>query len=309
MITESLSYYLTTFQSFNRGNTDFGPAPHKPILVLSILDRLEQQKTITDQVPIDQGLKELFQRNWTLLVTTGHRCNINDPLFHLSNEGFWQAYTPKGDKLDKARGISKLAFGRIIDPYLVELLQQADCRALFRTVLLDRYFKATKANYQAHVPLPQYAQEIKQSICLRTGQDCKGKRVSIVEGYFRNHYFREHLLELYDYTCCMSQLQTIPDIGIIEACHIEPHAWNGNSYITNGIPLCRNLHRAFDMGMISIDAKYRVLVKGEKDFRETASLYPIRQLAGRSILLPSEAAYYPSLAGLKAHRKGFGFSR
>lgn len=301
---QTLTHYLTTFQSFNQGVTDYGLAPHKPLLVLSIIDALEQQNLITEKVLVDKRLKELFQRNWQLLVRTEHRCNINNPIFYLRAEGFWNAYGTDKEPLDKARGISKVSHG-IIDDTLAELLQEPECRALFRTVILDRYFKDTKSNYQAIYPLPNIIQEIRESIHLRTGQDKKGKRISIFEGYFRNHYFRQDLLNLYDYSCCMSRLRTDPDIGIIEACHIEPQNWSGNSFITNGIPLCRNLHRAFDMGFLSIDSKYGILVK--KGFVEYPSLYPIRELAGQSILLPQETKYYPSLEKLQAHRQRFGF--
>lgn len=303
---EILSHYLTTFQSLNQGITTYGLAPHKPILVLSILDEMEQNRSLMEQVAVDQQLKDTFQRNWKLLVDTNHRCNINDPLFHLQSEGFWKVYTKDKEPLDKARGISKISHG-MLSKQLLELLVDRECRALFRTVILDRYFSKTKANYQLLYPLSTSVQDIKKSIRIRTGQDPKGSRTSVVEGYFRNHFFRQDLLSLYDYTCCISRMRTKPDIGIIEACHIEPHYLNGNSFVTNGIPLCRNLHRAFDTGMIGINKHYEVILKRESIFSESSSLYGIRQLEGQAILLPSEERFYPSLEGLKWHRKRFGF--
>jgi len=78
-------------------------------------------------------------------------------------------------------------------------------------------------------------------------------------------------------------------------------------HISNGIPLCRNLHRAFDSGVIGISDKYQILMRPKNEFSESASLYGIRQLVGQGIVLPREERFYPSLEELGWHRERFGF--
>ncbi len=302
-----LTYYTTAFQSLNQGNTDYGPAPHKPILLLSIIDQLEQQKIITERVATDEQLKAQFQKNWNLLVNTGHRCDINNPLYHLQKEGFWRVVKTDGEPLDQARGISKIAYG-LLDAALVELLAAAEYRAVLRMVILDRYFETTQASYLTQNPYPAFITAITEQVTESPQQqDTYREAWRLVTGYVRNHKFRIALMQAYNYTCCMSRLQTTPDIGIIEACHIRPHAISGNSHISNGIPLCRNLHRAFDSGVVSIDDKYQILMRPKNEFSESASLYGIRQLVGQGIVLPQEERFYPSLEALGWHREWFGF--
>ena len=302
-----LDYYTTAFQSLNQGNTDYGLAPHKAVLLLSIIDQLEQQKIITERVATDDELKKQFQKNWTLLVNTGHRCDINYPLYHLQKEGFWRAIKTDGELLDQARGISKVSYG-VLDTALVELLTALEYRAILRMVILDRYFETTQKKYLAENPYPAFISEITEQVVESPQQqDTYRESWRLVSGYVRNHKFRKVVMQAYDYTCCMSRLQTKPDIGLIEACHIQPHAISGNSHISNGIPLCRNLHRAFDSGVISINDKYQILIRSKKEFLESASLYGIRQLVGEGIVLPEEERFYPSLEELGWHRERFGF--
>lgn len=304
---QTLIYYTTAFQSLNQGNTDYGPAPHKPILLLSIIDQLEQEKIITERVTTGEQLKAQFQKNWTLLVNTGHRYDINNPLYHLQKEGFWRAVKTGGEPLEQARGISKVAYG-VLDTALVELLASAECRAVLRMVILDRYFETTQINYLAQNPYPTFINDIAQQVVENPQQQDRYRESwRLVRGYVRNHKFRIAIMQAYEYTCCMSRLQTKPDIGIIEACHIRPHAISGNSHICNGIPLCRNLHRAFDSGVISIDDKYQILLRPKSEFSESDSLYGIRQLVGQEIVLPKKERFYPSLVELGWHRERFGF--
>lgn len=95
---------------------------------------------------------------------------------------------------------------------------------------------------------------------------------------------------------------------IIEACHINSHANEGDNRIQNGIALCRNLHTAFDYGLIGLDDQYRILVKSKKTFQEsTEHYYALAGLKGKSMLLPNNKMYYPSLENLRQHREINGF--
>ena len=303
---ELLHYYTIAFQSLKRGPIKFGKAPHKPVLLLSIIDLIEDLKIIENRIEIDQSLKDKFNQNWQKLVNTDHDCDINKPLYHLQNDGFWTVIMLNGNKLDQARGISKIRYGQLDEPLFL-LIQSKEYRPIFRMILLDAYFNDTQQEYLEKKPYPNYIAEIDRMIWEEPQQDSYRKVTRTIEGYVRNQKFQKAIMRLYDNTCCMSLMKMTPSIGIIEACHIKPHVLTGNSHPTNGIPLCRNLHRAFDGGLISINDSYEVVIKSEKIFKEADSPFNFRQLKGRQILLPKEKQFYPSLEQLSWHWKRHGF--
>jgi predicted restriction endonuclease len=53
-----------------------------------------------------------------------------------------------------------------------------------------------------------------------------------------------------------------------------------------------NLRRAFDSGLITISVNHELFVSAI--FSKTDSSYNIHPFAGRTILLPKEAKYYPA---------------
>ena len=299
----TLNFYTQRFQSVKRSN---GKAPHKPVLLLSIIDLLETNGIKENRIPIDHVLEEIFKDNWRKLSIKNYRPTLENPLFYLQSDGFWKAYDTNGNQLKNKTAISRISIGKL-DEDLFNLLQSDEFRPLLRMVLLDMLTTVTDYQLSLYTPLPNYIKDIEQEI-LAGYQQQKRQVTYTQEKFVRSYKFRLHLMNIYDYTCCMSGLKTDPDIGIVEACHIEEHNLQGNDALTNGIPLCRNLHQAFDRGIISIDDKYQVLIKSAKEFKESNSLYGIHQLAEKKILLPKEEKYYPSLEKLADHRNKFGFS-
>lgn len=137
---ELLDYYTIAFQSLKQGPTKYGLAPHKPILLLSIIDLIEELKIVDNYIPIDQLLKDKYTENWEKLVNTNHDCDINKPLYHLQNDNFWTAIMTNGNQLDKARGISKIKYGQLDEP-LFQLVQSNEYRPILRMIILDAYLK------------------------------------------------------------------------------------------------------------------------------------------------------------------------
>jgi len=86
---------------------------------------------------------------------------------------------------------------------------------------------------------------------------------------------------------------------------IVPFAQTAYDTIRNGIALSPTFHRAFDNGLIAIDDEYRLLVHPKlKDYNPAAG---IRQYENKTILLPKEEQFYPSLKRLAEHRARFGY--
>lgn len=81
--------------SLNCGVTPNGPAPHKPILLLAVLDSFEAGEIVENWVEISDDLLQRFYDNWNALVKTDHVPNFALPFFHLKNERgrFWKLIT------------------------------------------------------------------------------------------------------------------------------------------------------------------------------------------------------------------------
>lgn len=123
------------------------------------------------------------------------------------------------------------------------------------------------------------------------------------EVFVRGSLFKKTVPRIYDYTCCISRMKinTLPNIQMVDACHIYPFSLSNDDTITNGIALCPNLHRAFDRGLISINEDYHVQVTG--DLTENESAYGLTQFDGVPIQLPAQERYYPSRKALAWHWK------
>jgi len=87
-------------------------------------------------------------------------------------------------------------------------------------------------------------------------------------------------------------------------CHGElvepPFSVSHNDKISNGLALCPNLHRAFDRGLLTINAHYRVQVSPGV-IENPGHPYSLKQFNGLTISLPAEGRYHPDPANLEWH--------
>lgn len=90
------SKYLTKISNL-RVNKSNGIAPHKPLLILIILDMIENNKSIHEELYYS---KELVERFNELAAVTKHRrplpMSVLLPLYHLSSDGFWTPFKKDG---------------------------------------------------------------------------------------------------------------------------------------------------------------------------------------------------------------------
>lgn len=59
-----LKHYINCFHHLRRGVTKFGPAPHKLILLLAILDEAESGQLIQNRIEISDRLIDRFLVLW-----------------------------------------------------------------------------------------------------------------------------------------------------------------------------------------------------------------------------------------------------
>ncbi|MBL7997200.1 MAG: HNH endonuclease [Candidatus Kapabacteria bacterium] len=314
---EVLQKYLRLFEKL-RIDKAHGIAPHKPILLISILQSVQNGIQDTNRIYITAELVAIFQSNWNQLVTTKHDCRFALPFYHLTSDKFWKLIPKSGFENLLQVSASMRSFANLnaaveyacIDEELYSLMKDKNTSNILIQFLLDTYFPQSKGNFIPsidgegglirdieekilHEPSVEYRQEIEKLIEQKNEE----------EVFMRGSIFKREIPRIYNNTCCISgmRIDASTSISMIDACHIVPFSISYDDTVTNGIALCPNLHRAFDRGLISIDQNYHVIVSSS--FIESVSNYSITAFTGKEIQLPKENKYYPLQENLLWHRQ------
>ncbi len=317
---ELVQKYKKQFQSLNRAtNKDLGKAPHKPILLLSIIQLIHKGEIQVNKVFITGELVIAFKSNWSRLVETNHTPNFSLPFFYLNSEPFWRLVYINGlsDKKEKISSLgklkSKIAFAEI-DKDLFELLLNPITRTELENTILDSYFPNTRANYQFGI-VDRYDLEniIKEQILNDTKEEYQTLMNELTveltdneieeERYVRGSVFKREIPKIYQNQCCISgmRIEATTNAQMIDACHIVPFSISNDDTVSNGISLSPNLHRAYDRGLITINEDY--IVRISPVVKENETPFSISQFAGRRIILPENNKDYPSPENLMWHKK------
>lgn len=133
-------------------NTQKGvKAPHKAIMLLSVIDLVEYGVITSNQIEFSERLEQQFQHNWSRYVGQSDvfQPRIGTPFWHLNNEPFWRLVPYEGG--DEAISMHlqgnpyapgttrKLIRYTEIDKELFELLQNETNRAKLRVTLIKHY--------------------------------------------------------------------------------------------------------------------------------------------------------------------------
>lgn len=313
--------YIHKFQKLRQGVTKYGPAPHKAVMLLSVIRGIELGYINTNIIPISPELVSLFRSTWNALVETKHVATFALPFFHLKSEGFWHLHVRPGFenwlKVTKSLGsFNQLQIAvecATLDGELFLLLTNGKTRNQLKDLLLESYFPKTQKNWK-RLKSNSYFDDLSDNL-VREEPAAYVANIDRLESeldtesfseevFIRSGIFKREVIKVYNFTCCISGLRvdTINSASLIDACHIVPFSESHDDTITNGLSLCPTLHRAFDRHLISIDDDYRVIVS--KSFIERSdSPYSIRQFEGKHINLPADHRFYPSLNNCQKHRE------
>lgn len=310
-------YYLQNLvahlTSLKQGGVAAGKALHKPVMLIALVDVLEYGniEVTPEYIPIDGKLKNRFEEVWALLVPGLKPGNFFKPVFHLPNEGFWGVFTasnrPATKEYSSLKGVAEDGLWSRFHEDYAALIALPEVREIMRMIVLDTYFPKTEQRYwvnkgqakliaelQVEEPAPTYISKLE---------------FVHFEGFVRHWKFRVNVLHVYDHTCCITGLRAQKGLlhPLVDACHIETHAKSGIDHPNNGLALCKNLHAAFDAGLISLSDDYRILVSNAVDFEESDTIYSLRRLSGQKILLPYNSDYHPKTLYLQKHRTRWDF--
>lgn len=155
---DAFQYYKYCFSNLHTAHARRLPAPHKPLLLLSIIDLVEEGVIISNKIELTDVLIRTFKTNAIRYI--GHsiifRPNIGQPFYHLQYEPFWalkenaqckaismaaEGGASYGNKkpVYSIKGLKEKYLYAEIDEELFHLLQNADARAQLRSTLISQY--------------------------------------------------------------------------------------------------------------------------------------------------------------------------
>jgi putative restriction endonuclease len=320
MENRNLSFYAKAFGNLKRDHKN-GGAPHKPILILSLIDAFERGFINSNQIAISPELIAFFKANWSKYVLSEHDLRFALPFYHMMSETFWKLMPNEGCELWLQSKGSMRSLGNLrvavkyaeIDDELVEILKSDENRAFLRQVILEKYFPNATFSNNSNEGLA-IIENIRKQIVEESNVEYKtkiqflkstlDKETFEEEIILRGSLFKREVPKNYAYTCCISGFSiAVPfnSTTLIEACHIEPFSLNYNDTLSNGIALTPTLHTAFDRGLFTISEKYEIIVS--QQISESKSPQGLKQYHGKKILLPNDFKHYPNLESIIWHQK------
>lgn len=302
-----ITFYAEKFRKL-RLDRSHGVAPHKPVLLLSIIDLIEKNEISSNRIVPSIKITEAFLKYWSGLNIVTHKPTVHLPFYHLKSEGFWHLHPNEGHVLTldniktvktftQLKNIVKFA---TLDDDLFALLASKDNRNALKELIYQTYFPerssgSSESTYSFLEPFQLFPSVAEQ-------QDLYVEHLKISAAKKkRDISFRNRIMSIYDFTCsmCRRRVITLDGETIVDAAHIVPFKDSKNDDIRNGFSLCKNHHWTFDRGLVSVDEEYRVMISPKIDSQSIITL----DLEGRKIMLPDVSNCNPSHQAFDWHRR------
>lgn len=144
---EVLNYYSNKFQRI-RVDWAHGFAPHKPILLLSVMEMFERGTIQENRINLSTDLNQIFLKYWSYLGSASHNPDISRPYFHMKSGKFWHLVAKPGFekilsakiKLKTLAEVKRAIAYAYIDEDLYDFFNDELCRDNLQAVLVSRWF-------------------------------------------------------------------------------------------------------------------------------------------------------------------------
>ena len=282
---EAWERWLETLYNLRRDKRGDHERPHKPTLLLSVIDLLDEGSLRTNRVELSDELLGTYQRLFAVVRRFDDQPNIHLPFYHLSGDSFWHLKPRKAGSMVYVRGsvrapksvaqLREEAVYAEFDPDLWKLLRDSETRAQLRTALITRYFPDNKAQLS----------KVESSKAFKNPPLPPG----------RDAAFRKTVLRVYDFTCAACGARVLlseKNLCLAQAAHLIPFAIDQNDHPTNGIALCPNHHWAMDRNLIAPgpSAEHRAGVWNVSDRldKRIAGQAQLAELQAQKVIAPNE---------------------
>ncbi|GIP17875.1 HNH endonuclease [Paenibacillus montaniterrae] len=253
-------------------------APHKPLLILLALARLQQNETVLPYELVREKMKSLLIE----FGPTRKSYHPEQPFVRLESDGIWslsgsvnkQSFTDKQLLQD---GIA----GGFNEQVLALLQSNHSLIQELAFILLNEHFPET----------------IHQDIIDELGLD-----IALRRKRSRDSRFRENILKAYEYSCavCGFNVRLGNQLVAVDAAHIQWHQAGGPDKEANGLALCSLHHKLFDRGVFTITEERELLVAelahGSNGFDEW-----LMRFHGKKLRAPVHPLYKPEESYIQWH--------
>jgi len=289
--------WLKIIANLNFYKAKHGTAPHKPLLLLVVIDLVESGELASEVLELTPRLAFRFSSYGSVVAYRRTQpLIVRYPFFHLSSDGFWTALDKSMNQTTERERVHFAA----LEGDFYDLLHDGEFRNKARILLISTYFQAAEraALYAlANMPVPD-DDEIAKQVDFESLNEAEQKG--------REARFRISVLYNYDFVCSLTgyRLTTTERESIVDAAHIHQFSNSRNNDPRNGLALCKNAHWLFDSGLWTLTDQYNVIVaKGH--FDEECLNPGIKKLVdyhGQRIRLPNNESNWPDPKYIKWHR-------
>ena len=297
MDASTLLSRLEKLRVWSRGNER---APHKPLLLLHALARIERgQERVMKFAEVKGPLEELLRE----FGPTRKQTHPEYPFWRLENDGIWEVEWPRTSQV-RERGQSEPSAAYLLredvaagfTPEVQELLESEPAlRRKAASVLLARCYPST------------YHEDILASVGLEAEAEWES-----VERRVRDPGFRHRVLDAWGRRCGVCSFDVTLGTAplALDAAHIRWKQYRGPDVEDNGIALCALHHRLFDRGAFTLvpgadqdpDLPPRLAVS-EKARGDHGIRVALLDFHGQPLMGPREDRHRPAAAHLAWHRK------
>ncbi len=271
-------------------------APHKPLLVLLMLGRYQQENyaalTFADAQTKLVGLLDEFG-------PPARNANVIDPFWRLQNDRIWQVESSSGGRIAET-----------VAPPNIGILVDEDARGNFvpeiATALKSEPAYITRLGRDllaAHFPT-----SLHDDICAAVGLELDDTSVDSAtqQQRRRDAQFRPRIIRAYEHRCAVTgwDLRISNSDAGLEAAHIKWHIADGPSIEPNGLALNALHHKLFDLGAFTLsnDKVPRILVSREAHGGDFARQMLV-ELHGKPIRQPQDLAWLPGAEFIQWHHQ------
>ena len=285
---------LAAFAGMRRARRGDEYAPHKPLLALLALARVQRgEQRLAEFAQIEQPLKDLL----TEFGPSSAPGSRHYPFWHLATDGqgaIWQLHGPAeilGRPPAATPNLSELKRHHVAGGFPPDLYRRlADDPRLLRRVarsILDSSFPETLHEDIAQAAGLDLADDLAMEQSRATYTTTRRRR---------DPAFRDRVLLAYQYRCCVCGF----DLRVghlpagVEAAHIKWHTAGGPDVTPNGLALCSLHHKLFDLGAFTVEPGELRVVFSQRAISSGSELHNALAHHGAPVRRPQSADQSPA---------------
>lgn len=293
--------WLSRLASLNVARTERrGLAPHKPLLLLAIIDMIDEGKLTAPWISYSPELFFRFSCYWQIVYDRQrNRPEMRLPFHALGGhrDRIWERFT-EDQNPSRSKETTRLCH---MDASLWDALQDPVFRRAARIQLVAVYFEAAE---QIALCVRLKIPEPTTGAVAAIKRDAAEYKKNLTKG--RSARFRSDVLIGYQFTCALTgyRINTGGEY-LVEAAHIHRHSESGDNDPRNGLALTPDAHWMFDRGLWTVDYQdgaYLVRIAVGKFQEESPIGRSLMQHNGGRLILPGTQTLRPDPKRLIWHR-------